>query len=109
MRLTISRAASAVLLVALSAAHARAGDHPIVQKDKAFAQSSVTIKAGDRLVFTNADPITHNVYSVTKGHEFELRSQAPGQSDVVPFPRPGSLDVQCAIHPKMKLQVTVTP
>ena len=109
MLLTIARVASAALLVTLTAGPAGAGDHPIVQKDKGFAQPAVTIKAGDRLVFTNADPITHNVYSVTKGHEFELRSQAPGQSDAVPFPRPGSLDVQCAIHPKMKLQVTVLP
>jgi plastocyanin len=98
----------AVALVA-GAGAAGAADHGITQQDRSFSEKAVTVKAGDRLVFTNADSITHNIYSVTPGHEFELKIQKPGQSDTVPFAKAGSLEVQCAIHPKMKLQVTVTP
>ena len=98
----------AAALVAVAGA-AGAADHTIMQQDKAFSEKAVTVKAGDRLVFTNADSITHNVYSVTPGHEFELKVQKPGQTDSVPVAKAGSLEVQCAIHPKMRLQVTVTP
>ena len=97
---------AAVLLAAVALA---ATDHPVVQKDRAFSVRSLTVRTGDRIVFTNADNITHNVYSVTAGQEFDLRSQAPGQSDTVTFVRPGTAVVECAIHPKMKLQVVVAP
>ena len=88
---------------------ATAADHAVAQKDKAFSTPAITVKAGDRITFTNADSITHNVYSVTKGYEFDLKTQAPGHSDTVPFPRAGNVEVECAIHPKMKLKVTVAP
>ena len=88
---------------------AGAADVNVTQRDRTFSEKSVTVKTGDRVVFTNADGIVHNVYSVTPGHEFELKTQKPGQSDTVPFTKPGTVEVQCAIHPKMKLQVTVAP
>lgn len=91
------------------AAPAMAADYTVFQKDKAFSSAAITIKPGDRVTFTNADGITHNVYSVTKGHEFDLKTQAPGQSNTVPFPKTGSLDVECAIHPKMRLKLNVVP
>jgi plastocyanin len=93
----------------LAAVALAATDHPVLQKDRAFSVRSLTVRAGDRIVFTNGDSITHNVYSVTPGLEFDLRSQAPGQSDTVTFAKQGTLVVECAIHPKMKLQVVVTP
>jgi plastocyanin len=96
-------------VVLLAAAALAASDHPVLQKDRAFSVRSLTLRAGDRIVFTNGDSITHNVYSVTPGLEFDLRSQAPGQSDTVTFAKQGTLTVECAIHPKMKLQVVVTP
>lgn len=88
---------------------ATAADHTILQKDKAFPQPTLAIKAGDRITFTNGDPFTHNVFSATKGMEFDLRTQNPGQSSTVPFSKAGSLLVECAIHPKMKLQVQIVP
>jgi plastocyanin len=93
----------------LAAVALAATDHPVLQKDRAFSVRSLTVRTGDRIVFTNGDSITHNVYSVTPGLEFDLRSQAPGQSDTVTFAKQGTLAVECAIHPKMKLQVVVTP
>jgi len=103
--------AVAVLVVGfLGGVHpAGAADVAITQRDKSFSEKSLTVKSGDRVVFTNADGIVHNVYSATPGHEFELKTQKPGQSDTVPFTKPGTVEVQCAIHPKMKLQVTVAP
>jgi len=105
-RLVVAAAAlSAVVFIP----GARAGDTKIVQKDKAFSEQSLRIHVGDTVTFVNADTVTHNVYSATKGCEFELQTQTPGNSTAVPFPRGCMAQVQCAIHPKMKLRVEVAP
>ena len=43
----------------------------------------MTIKSGDTITFKNDDPVNHNVFSETKGLEFSLKSQKPGESDTV--------------------------
>ena len=84
-----------------------AADHTIIQKDRAFSQSEITIKPGDTITFKNTDDITHNVFSMTAGMEFDLRRQAPGASSTVPFAKEGTAEVRCSIHPRMKLIVNV--
>lgn len=96
-----------VCLFALAATAASPANHEIVQNDRAFSQQEITIKIGDQITFKNGDEVTHNVYSVTPGMTFDLRRQAPGKSSSVPFPREGTSQVQCSIHPKMKLIVHV--
>lgn len=101
----LSVAACAAAL--LAAGGASAGDEVIVQKDKSFSQEKVVIRAGDRLVFSNRDSVTHNLFSRTPGFEFEVKVQLPGQDSPVTFDRPGEAEVRCAIHPTMKLRVVV--
>lgn len=81
--------------------------HEVVQKDRLFNQSEITVKPGDKITFKNTDDVTHNVFSMTPGMEFDLRRQAPGASSTVPFDKEGVSEVRCSIHPKMKLMVTV--
>ena len=89
-------------------AYAAAADFTIIQKNNTFSVSRITIKVGDRITFVNADGANHNVYSETKGSEFDI-PQRPGRSDTVRFPQPGTVEVQCAIHPDMTLEVQVRP
>jgi plastocyanin len=77
------------------------------QKDKAFVEEEVTIKAGDSITFVNNDSVTHNVYSRSKGNKFDSGAQAPNQSMTQVFSSPGKVQVRCAIHPRMKLTVNV--
>jgi plastocyanin len=86
---------------------ALAADVTVAQKNKTFSTQQVQLKVGDRVVFLNEDSVTHNVYSLTKGLEFEIKTQEPGKSDAVKFDRPGVALVECAIHPKMKVNVQV--
>ena len=86
---------------------AGAADFTIIQKDKAISVRQITIKVGDRITFVNDDSVTHNLYSETKGLEFEIELQPPGRSDTVQFSQPGVAEVRCAIHPNIKLQVHV--
>ncbi len=85
-----------------------AADHEVSQSDRAFSQKEISVKVGDQVVFKNDDEVTHNVYSVTPGMAFDLKRQAPGASSTVPFPKEGTAEVLCSIHPKMKLIVHVT-
>lgn len=84
-----------------------AAEHDIVQKDRAFSQTELTIKAGDSIIFRNQDEVAHNVFSVSPGMEFDIRRQAPGASSSISFRKPGVAEIRCSIHPKMKLIVTV--
>ncbi len=98
-----------LLAAVLAAPGAAAEDHVVVQKDRAFSTTELTIRRGDRLVFENRDARTHNVFSRTPGFEFEIKAQIPGQTAAVPLDATGRADVRCAIHPDMKLTVNVKP
>jgi plastocyanin len=95
-------------VTALIGLPALAEEHLITQQDRAFSQREISIKVGESIVFKNDDQVTHNVFSVSPGMEFDIRRQAPGQSSTVAFKKPGLAEVRCSIHPKMKLIVTVT-
>jgi plastocyanin len=96
---------SLLLLVGIPAETA---DFRIVQKNRTFSARELTIKVGDQVVFVNDDTFNHNVFSETKGLEFDVK-QAPGTSQAIRFSQAGSTEVQCAIHPAMKLKLTVAP
>jgi plastocyanin len=92
------------------AAHAvLANDVRVVQRDKRFSAARLAVKSGDLVTFVNNDEAMHNVYSFTEGFTFDLGGQSPGEETTVRLSKPGVVDVRCAIHPKMKLQITVQP
>ncbi|MEW5727294.1 MAG: plastocyanin/azurin family copper-binding protein [Pseudomonadota bacterium] len=98
----------AALLALAVAAPAWAAEHEIIQQNKKFSAKEITVKKGDTVVFKNADPFVHNVYSQTPGMEFDLQQQQPGGSSPVKFDKVGEADIRCAIHPTMKMTVKVT-
>jgi plastocyanin len=83
--------------------------HEVSQKDKKFVPSKLVVQRGDTVAFANNDPVVHNVFSETPGFEFNLKRQPPGMSQAVPFGRAGVAEIRCAIHPSMKLTITVRP
>lgn len=93
-------------LALLGAAPAPAA-HTIHQKGKRFSQAELTVKAGDQVTFLNDDDVTHNVFSMSPSHKFNLKTQAPGASSTTSFAEAGTLEVRCAFHPTMKLRVVV--
>jgi plastocyanin len=85
------------------------GEHLINQKDREFSKTEITIKRGEKLRFQNDDTVTHNVFSNSKINPFNIKVQRPGQFSTVEFKDEGVTEVRCAIHPKMKLIITVKP
>ena len=88
-------------------AMAAASDHIVTQKGRQFSLETMTIKKGEAITFFNDDNVPHNLMSLSPGNEFNLGSQAPGSSTPVTFNQSGDVSVLCAIHPRMKLAVTV--
>ncbi len=74
-----------------------------------FAIGGAASAALQGAVVTNHDPFAHNVFSQTPGMSFDLRTQKPGHSSEVQFDNVGVADVQCAIHPQMRMRVRVIP
>ncbi|MBI3707884.1 MAG: methylamine utilization protein [Proteobacteria bacterium] len=81
----------------------------ITQHDRKFSQASIAIKRGVRVGFTNDDPFIHHIFVSAPTMRFDSGEHAPSRTIEVPFDRIGSFEVRCAIHPKMLLEVTVTP
>ncbi len=100
---------SFILLICFMGGTAQAAEHEVSQKDKKFSISSLKIKVGDSVKFKNDDPFPHNVYSLSDVQTFDLGSTGQGAVKAVTFEKPGVVDVECAIHPSMKLKVEVTP
>ena len=81
----------------------------VIQKDIAFHPGRVEIKRGGTVTFINEDPFGHNVYSESPGGEFDIGRQQQGQRNVITFKRAGTFVAECRIHPKMRLEIVVTP
>lgn len=88
----------------LAAGPAFADDHVIAQSGRAFHPGEITLAKGDTLTFTNKDDFIHQVYVLDL---FDSEEKAPGEKLSENFPRTGTFEVRCHIHPKMKLVVHV--
>lgn len=95
--------------VALGLVGHASADHVVSQKNKAFSESKLTLRVGEKLVFRNDDAVPHNVFSGSAGFGFNLKTQAPGSESHTTFDKAGTVEVRCAFHPAMKLTVTVAP
>lgn len=107
---TCNRTLTILATLALACAAAQATQEVVVlQKNKAFSQAKLTIHAGDKVTFRNEDGFVHNVFSLTDANSFDLGTYPQGQAKSVTFAKAGTYDIECAIHPEMKLQITVAP
>ena len=97
------------IFLAASAAHvaACAADVEVTQKNKQFSQKTLNVKVGDSVSFKNEDPFVHNIFSLSDTKTFDLGTYPQGQAKKVTFDKPGTVEVECAIHPDMKLTIEV--
>ncbi len=95
------------VMIILSGGFADADEYVVSQKSRKFSPKLLQAKVGDSLVFLNDDRFAHNLYSDTEGHEFNIRKQLPGDRDILELLTAGVFVVECAIHPRMKMQIVV--
>ena len=102
--LAVCLAGSAMLVVS-----AHAADLDIKQRAIRFNPSAASVKSGDTIRFHNEDDVTHNL--MVTGWDGEPQDQGlqkPGTVTSVKFTEQGTFEVRCAIHPWMKMTVTVS-
>jgi len=68
---------------------------------KRFAPRVVAVSRAGAVAFPNADPIYHNVFSVSGGNRFDLGLYRSGASKSREFDEAGLVRVYCNIHPQM--------
>ncbi len=95
--------------VSMAALAANAAEIVVSQKNKTFLPGTLKIKVGDTVEFRNDDTIFHNVFSLSDIKSFDLGSYPQGQSRKVIFDKPGIVEVECSIHPKMLMKIEVAP
>ena len=62
----------------------------IAQKDEAFVPRVVAITRGSTIDFPNSDPFFHNVFSLSRGANFDLGRYPRGVSKFAPVPECGA-------------------
>lgn len=97
------------VLAMLFAVSAHAEEHVVVQKNKSFPAKKLTVHVGDTVKFVNDDPFAHNIFSLSDTKSFDLGSYGHGLSKSVTMDKPGEVDVECAVHPEMKMTIEVKP
>ena len=95
------------LLLSVIAGQASAEQIIITEKDLKFSTPMKVIHPGDKVIFQNNDNVSHNIVSLTPEFKFDLGVLASGQSKSVTFKEKGVADVQCTIHPGMKMTLFV--
>lgn len=97
-----------ITLEAVALAAGEGGDGIVVsQKDKIFAPGSIEVRVNQPIDIHNDDATVHNAYCQSGDFKYNSGPQQPGARSRLAFVKAGVYEVRCAIHPKMKLSVTV--
>lgn len=81
----------------------------LIQRNQRFEPQLLVVPAGSTVSFPNADPIFHNVFSLSSTKKFDLGYYPEGHTRTVKFDEPGVVQVYCHLHPNMYAAVVVTP
>jgi plastocyanin len=96
-----------VTAVMLAGAVRAAAPLTVTQKGLQFSVEELNVSKGQMVVFINDDRTAHNITVSGEGLNLNGGLQQPGTEFKVPFGKPGTYQVTCGIHPKMKMSVTV--
>ncbi len=98
--------ASAAAIAQTGSSAGNAETHVIVIKQMRFDPQQLSIKAGDRVEWTNQDIFTHTV--TANDGSFDSGPIEPGQSWSTTIRNPGTIGYHCRPHPNMAAELTVS-
>lgn len=81
------------------------GRFTLVQKNRMFSPHLLIVPVGSVVLFPNADPFFHDVFSLFDGKRFDLGLYEAGSTKEVTFSREGLSYIFCNIHPEMSAVV----
>ena len=89
-------------------AAANSDTSPVIsQKNRTYAPGSVTVRAGETVRIINDDIFLHHAFVDSETLQYDSGSMEEGETRDIAFPVAGEYTIKCAIHPKMRLKVTV--
>jgi plastocyanin len=101
-------AAALPSLIGAGVASVSSKEYVVSQIGQAFNPALLTIRRGETVQILNDDgDLLHHVYLESSDFNFDSGDQGPGSKTAVTFPKVGTFELLCAIHPKMRLVVTV--
>jgi plastocyanin len=102
------RAACALVMMALAAGIAHAGEHTIVIHHMELDQIEGTMRVGDTVTFDNQSDMAHNLYiTYADGTVDNLDTQVPGMQRTVKLRLAGPATIRCWIHPIIKAELEI--
>jgi len=81
----------------------------LVQQNRQFEPRVLIVPVGSTVSFPNADPVFHNVFSLSNAKQFDLGYYPAGQTRTLKFDNPGVVQVYCHLHPNMYAAIVVVP
>lgn len=84
-----------------------AGGTAVEIKNFAFSPSTLTVKVGNTVNWTNQDSVGHS--ATADDGSFDTGVLAQGESNDVTFTEAGTFSYHCTPHPNMKATVVVEP
>lgn len=81
----------------------------IHQRSARFTPGFLAVAVGQNIRMPNDDAIYHNVFSYSRGNQFDLGLYPSGESRSVTFDRPGVVKIYCSIHESMNGTIFVAP
>jgi hypothetical protein len=81
----------------------------MAQLGAAFDPRVLPVLQGTTVAFPNMDPIFHNIFSLSRGANFNLGRYPRGRGKTFRFVRPGMVRVNCDIHADMLGYILVLP
>jgi len=104
---TPARVAPAAKPASAALVAAPAATKQVMIENYAFSPSSLSIKVGDTVTWTNMDTAPHTVTVSSGPVKFASPNLQKGQSFTYTFTKAGTYQYYCAVHPDMKGSVTV--
>jgi len=94
-----------ILLGGIAWTAQQAPRYMVSQKGRAFHPGTLTVNRGDTVQIVNDDgDLLHHAYVESDTFNFDSGDQLPGSKTNIIFSVPGTFNVLCGIHPKMKLE-----
>ena len=103
-RLLLAAAPAGLLLLARAA---RAADGEVTIDNFTFTPATLTVKAGTRVTWKNADDIPHTVVSDASPPLFRSKALDTDDSYSTVFDNPGTYRYFCGLHPHMQGTIVV--
>lgn len=88
------------------AASSGGGEVKIAMKNIAFSPDNVTVKVGQKITWTDEEPVEHNVVAQS-GATFESEIFGEGKSYSFTPKTAGTIKYECTLHPGMDGTITV--